>query len=119
VTPANAVWLLDEIDPALTAVGPGGIGTPAFSMLDAAPNPFDAETRVRWNLSRNSRVQIDVFDVGGRRVATLLDEVRPAGPGDVGWKGSDGNGRTVAAGVYFARMRVAGETKTKRIVLIR
>lgn len=119
VTPENAVWLLNEIDPALTAVRPAGEGTPAFSMLDAAPNPFDAETLVRWNLSQSSRVRVDVYDVAGRRVTTLVDEIRPAGPGDARWKGSDGAGRPIAAGVYFARMSAAGETRTKRIVLVR
>jgi hypothetical protein len=118
VTPANAVWLLDEIDPALTAVQPPRGRAPAFTLLDAAPNPFDAGTRVRWNLAGNSHVRVDVFDVGGRRVTTLLDEVRPAGPGEIRWDGRDAKGEASAAGVYFARMRVAGELQTKRLVLI-
>ena len=120
VTPENATWLLDEIDPAATAVGPPvrGGGAPAFELLGASPNPFDAETLVRWNLARNTRVQVDVFDVGGRRVAALLDESRPAGSGDVRWSGRDGQGSRVAAGVYFVRMRAAGSTQTRRIVLV-
>lgn len=120
VTPANAVWLLDEIDPALTAVGPAAsAASPAFDLLGAAPNPFDAQTRVRWNLSRHARVQVDVFDVAGRRVAALVDGERAAGPGEARWSGRDAGGRTVAAGVYFLRMRAAGETQTRRVVLVR
>jgi pimeloyl-ACP methyl ester carboxylesterase len=119
VTPENAVWLLDEIDPALTAVSPAHGAAPAFSLLDAAPNPFDDQTLVRWNLSRSSRVRVEVYDVAGRRVTTLLDGVRATGPGDVRWSGRDAGGRTVAAGVYFVRMQAAGETRTKRVVLVR
>lgn len=120
VTVDNAPWLLNELDPILTAVRPvAGARGPAFSLLDAAPNPFGDETLVRWNLTRNSRVQVDVFDVAGRRVTSLVDASRPAGAGDVRWNGRDADGHTAAAGVYFVRMRAAGETQTKRLVLVR
>ena len=117
VTPGNAPWLLDEIDPILTAV-PAGVHTPAFSLLEAAPNPFDTQTLVRWNLARSSRVRVDVYDVAGRRVTTLVNEARAAGPGDVRWSGRDTRGAAMAAGVYFVRMQAAGETRTGRIVLV-
>ena len=120
VTADNAPWLLNELDPILTAVPPvAGARGPAFSLLDAAPNPFGDVTLVRWNLARNSRVQVDVFDVAGRRVTSLVDGARSAGAGDVRWNGRDQHGRAAAAGVYFVRMRAAGETQTKRLVLVR
>ncbi len=120
VTPGNAVWLLDEIDPVLTAVSPVRSGAPAFALLDAAPNPFDEQTLVRWDLAHGTRVRVDVYDVAGRRVTTLVDGAQAAaGPGDVRWSGRDTNGRALAAGVYFVRMQAAGETRTQRVVLIR
>jgi hypothetical protein len=120
VTVDNAPWLLNELDPILTAVPPvSGAHSPAFSLLDAAPNPFGDQTLVRWNLARNSRVQVDVFDVAGRRVTSLLDASGSAGPGSVRWNGRDDHGRMVAAGVYFIRAQAAGETQTKRLVLVR
>jgi pimeloyl-ACP methyl ester carboxylesterase len=118
VTPENAAWLLNEIDPVPSAVTPVA-HTPAFSLLEAAPNPFDAQTLVRWELARSARVRVDVFDVAGRRVTTLVDGVRGAGPGDVRWSGRDESGRLAAAGVYFVRMEAVGEKRTKRIVLVR
>jgi hypothetical protein len=119
VTPENAVWLLGEIDPALTAVSPARTGAPSFTLLDAAPNPFDNETLLRWELSRSARVRVDVYDVAGRRVTTLLDGERAAGAGDLRWSGRDINGRALATGVYFVRMQAAGETRTRRVVLVR
>ena len=118
VTPENAVWLLDEIDPPATAIRST---TPpaAFALLGAAPNPFGERTAVRWQLERGAHVRAEVFDVRGRRVATLLDAARPAGPGEVRWTGRDGNGQAVAAGVYFVRVEAAGETQTRRLVLVR
>jgi hypothetical protein len=118
VTPTNAAWLLDEIDPVITAVRDGP-APPAFSLLGATPNPFGDETGVRWTLSRAARVRVDVFDVRGRRVATLLDAARPAGPGEIRWPGADRNGHAVAAGVYFVRVQALGETQTGRVVRIR
>jgi FlgD Ig-like domain/Palmitoyl protein thioesterase len=118
VTPENAVWLLDEIDPPATAVRDVA-APPAFALLEAAPNPFGEATSVRWQLARGARVRAEVFDVRGRRVASLLDGVRPAGPGEVRWTGRDGNGHAVAAGVYFVRVEAAGETRARRVVLVR
>jgi hypothetical protein len=119
VTPGNAAWILDEVDPALTAVTPARANSPAFTLREAAPNPFDDQTRVRWNLARNSNVRVDVYDVMGRRVATLLDGSRPAGSGEARWSGRDDRGGRVAAGVYFVRMRAGGETQSRRVVLVR
>jgi hypothetical protein len=110
--------LLDEIDPPATAVR-GGARPPAFSLFAASPNPFGDETTLRWQLEDAARVRVEVFDVRGRRVATLLDGARSAGPGEIRWTGRDGNGRAVAAGVYFVRAEAAGETHTRRLVLVR
>ncbi len=118
VTPENAVWLLDEIDPPATAVR-NTSAPPAFSLWAASPNPFGERTTVRFDLARAAHVRADVFDVRGRRVAILIDSARPAGPGEVRWTGRDGNGHMVAAGVYFVRVEVAGEAQTRRLVLVR
>ena len=118
VTPGNAVWLLDEIDPPATAVR-NAVTPPAFSLAAVSPNPFDAHTSVRWDLSRAARVRVDVFDVAGRRVSTLLDAQRPAGSGEVRWLGRDDHGRSVSAGVYFVRVSAMGQTRTARAVILR
>ncbi len=119
VTVDNAPWLLNELDPVLTAVSPLASHGPSFSLLGAAPNPFGELTSVRWNLARHARVQVDVYDVAGRRVTALMDAEQPAGAGDVSWNGRDGRGRAVAAGVYFVRVQAAGEIRTQRIVRVR
>jgi hypothetical protein len=118
VTPDNATWLLDEIDPPSTAVRDGAAPS-ALSSLTTAPNPFGDATSVRWQLAGAARVRVDVFDVQGRRVATLLDEARPSGAGEVRWTGHDHRGTAVAGGVYFVRVQARGETITRRVVRIR
>jgi FlgD Ig-like domain len=118
VTPDNAAWLLEEIDPPSTAVHDGAAPS-AFSFLNAAPNPFGEATSVRWQLSGAAHVRVDVFDVRGRRVTTLLDESRPSGAGEVRWTGRDHRGTAVAGGVYFVRVQARGETMTRRVVRVR
>jgi hypothetical protein len=78
----------------------------------------DAAT-VSLQLPRSGRVRLDLFDVRGRLVRTLVDEARAAGAHVVRWDGRDGSGAPAAAGVYFLRLRAAGETATGRIALLR
>ena len=62
---------------------------------------------------------VEVFDVTGRRVRTLLDGGLPAGRLEVSWDGSDDHGVTVPTGMYFVRLRAGKETRTTRILRIR
>jgi large repetitive protein len=99
---------------------PTGVPTPLASRaggeLDAAfPNPFLTETSLRFSLDAPaSEVRIDVFDVAGRRVATILDRALPRGTHIAGWNSRDGSGRKVAPGTYFARLSVDGRREGDR-----
>jgi hypothetical protein len=118
VTPNNAVWLLDEIDPPATAVRVKS-PPPAFSVLSASPNPFAGETSVRWQLSRAGRVRVDVFDVRGARVATLVDHELHPGTFTATWGGTDDRGRGVSSGVYYARLSAGVTQTTAKLVLLK
>jgi hypothetical protein len=72
------------------------------------PNPVRGNGRILYSLARPADVGFDVMDVTGRRVAALRPGRREAGRGSIGWSGADEEGRRLAAGVYFVRMRVDG-----------
>jgi hypothetical protein len=111
---------LDNVtfSPAVSAVhDPGASPLPEGAV--AEPNPFDAGTSIRWSLPAPARVRVGVYDLGGRRVASLLDEERPAGAGSVHWDARDDRGRAVPAGVYFVRVGVPGGATSRRIVRLR
>ena len=74
---------------------------------------------IRFDLAHASPVQVAVFDVRGRRVATLLDEDLPAGRHAVRWSGLDDAGRPMASGVYVTRFQGDGSTQCQRMALIR
>ena len=71
----------------------------------AQPNPFNPRVTIDYTVDRERRVALEVFDLRGRRVRMLLDEVRPAGDGSTTWNGLDDTGAPVASGVYTVRLR--------------
>lgn len=92
---------------------------PHARMLAPTPNPFNPRTRIAFELDRPSTVHLDVFDVTGRRVRTLLSaSPLPAGLHRHTWNGTDGRGRPVASGVYSVRLRAGEVTAARRVTLV-
>jgi hypothetical protein len=90
-----------------------------FFLAEPLPNPMRGEAALAYALPRAGRVQLRIFDVRGRCVATLLDGPVEAGPGLVTWQGRDQRGRPVANGVYFYRLEHAGKILTRKLLLVR
>jgi hypothetical protein len=78
------------------------------------PNPFNPETVIQFYLDRSQQVRIDIFDVIGRRVKTLTDQVFPQGHSDVRFNGAD-----LASGVYLYRLVTDDQTLSKKMLLIK
>jgi hypothetical protein len=93
---------------------------PASALERAFPNPFHDRTSLRFSLERSpTAVRIDVYDVSGRRVRTLLDRAMTRGTHIVGWDSRDDRGRAVAAGTYFARLTLDGkDAGGKKLVVL-
>lgn len=83
------------------------------------PNPFNPMTTVGYQLSERKRVVIALYDLLGRRVATLVDEEQPAGAHEVRWDGRSDSGASVASGVYFYRMQAGDFLATRKLTLVR
>jgi len=107
-------------------VGPGA-GTditeaeaPAVTVLAGIfPNPFNPVTRVSFSLKQKEHISMRVYDVSGRLVRVLVDEVREAGSYEVVWDGANDRGRATASGIYFCRMEADEYQKTVKMVLLR
>jgi len=91
---------------------------PGVLSLGSHPNPFSGSTQIRLNLPSASRVSLRVYDVSGRLVRTLADEVMVAGEHNVEWNGRSVNGGQVAAGVYVVRMDVEGRKVTRKLFVL-
>jgi hypothetical protein len=93
---------------------------PSASLLyQNYPNPFNPVTQIRYGLRESCHVRLAVYDVTGRSVTVLVDEVQESGNRTVTWNGQDQAGRQVASGMYFYQL-IAGEyTSTKKMILVR
>ncbi|MBD3170396.1 MAG: T9SS type A sorting domain-containing protein [candidate division Zixibacteria bacterium] len=82
--------------------------------VNAYPNPFNARATINYDLPVDSDVRIDVYDLMGRRVSTLIDEYQQAGRHELSWDATDHS-----TGIYFYRVSAGDLSVTKRITLIK
>lgn len=83
------------------------------------PNPFNGTTIFRFSLPRPGKVELAVYDLAGRKVATLADMALPGGSHSVRWNGLDASGRELATGPYLYRLRVGEWQETRKLLLVR
>ncbi len=115
-THGNGAWERPLADPPVVGVEVvgGGAGTGGALRLTVSPNPVRAGSRVSFELPEAAHVRLTLHDVAGRRVATLVDEVRPAGAHVESLPL-----RGLAAGVYFARLEAGRDVTRTRVVYVR
>ena len=89
-----------------------------FGLGPNYPNPFNPSTVIPYQLPIAARVRLEVFNVLGQRVATLVDGDRPAGFHSAVWDATNGSNQAVATGVYIYRLTAAGAQHTGRMVLV-
>ena len=82
------------------------------------PNPFNPATVIPYQLAAPARVRLEVFNVLGQPVATLVEGEQAAGEHVARWDGTDAAGRPAASGLYFYRLTVGGMQQTRRMVLV-
>jgi len=83
------------------------------------PNPFNPTTTFRFALTTRALVALRVYDVTGRLVASIVDDVRDAGIHEVVWNGRSSEGGMLPSGVYHARLTAGGVERTRRVVLVK
>jgi subtilisin-like proprotein convertase family protein len=108
-----------EVCPASTGADLVGASASAFGLSQNRPNPFQDRTTIRFELVRSATTSIEIFDVTGRSVRTLVDRALPAGPHTIVWDGRDSQRKPVAGGIYFYRLTSGGQTEIKRMSLVR
>jgi hypothetical protein len=103
-----------------TGIGPG-TGSPVLvSGLDPCrPNPFNPATTITFRVATSGQAMLRIYDVSGRRVATLVDGSVTAGEHSLRWDGRNDAGRTVASGIYFMRLDAPGFMQVRQMTLIR
>ncbi|MBN1996075.1 VWA domain-containing protein, partial [candidate division KSB1 bacterium] len=90
-----------------------------FDLLPNYPNPFNSRTQISFQVPRNSRVKIEIINLLGQPVRTLVDDHYETGSYRVAWDGADNNGRMVVSGIYILRMRAGSFSKTREMLFLK
>ena len=126
--PSGIVQVLRQVsaDQRVTITEPGSVRVEpppatrvALALDDPAPNPAAGPTRVRYSLPTSGEVELAVHDLLGRRVATLVRGIEPAGWHAAAWDGRDRSGSRLRPGIYVLRLSALGQVRTRTCVRIR
>jgi hypothetical protein len=93
---------------------PGG-----FALGQNYPNPFNPTTQIQFSLPSAGQVRMEIFNVLGQQVKTLVDQAMEAGEHTVSWDATDNSGQAVSSGIYFYRMVTDDHTDRKKMLLLR
>jgi hypothetical protein len=90
-----------------------------LTLFQNYPNPFNSTTMIRFALSSRSRVRMEIFNVLGQKIKTLIDEQLKAGCKEVSWDGKDGKGEQSPTGIYFCKIKVGEFSQSRKMLLLR
>jgi len=91
-----------------------------YSLKYASPNPFTENTEIMYSIAHRAEdIELNIYDITGRLVKTLVHGKKDAGVYRVKWNGNDNNNRKVATGVYFTRLVSNDFTSVKKVILVR
>lgn len=117
ITPENAEWVMSEILGDTDSVEHLASSGVMPILRSTAPNPFGGTTTIEWWLPKVGRVGLAAYDVGGRRVAVIVDRHSVAGGSKTTWDGSAHDGTRLRPGVYFLRLTDGTFTVSKKVLL--
>jgi hypothetical protein len=101
--------LLTEIENEISETVPNN-----FELYQNYPNPFNPTTKIQYQVSSSSHVSLNVYDVLGNEVRTLINEEKPAGFYEVEF-----DARNLSSGIYFYRLKAGSFVETKKMILLR
>lgn len=88
-------------------------------LLQNFPNPFASQTMIPYILSKSEQVKIDIYNLRGQYIRTLVHTMLEAGSQLTFWDGLDSKGRAVASGLYMCQMKVGNEILKRKMMLVR
>ncbi len=89
------------------------------TLYQAYPNPFNPSTTISFNLKATSFVKIDIFNIRGNKVCTLLSEHMNSGNHSLIWNGKDLNNKICSSGIYFYQMTAGNYQKTRKLLMLK
>ena len=109
----NETWANVEIDRE-------NFGQPeTYALSQNYPNPFNPTTNIQFSVAKAGPVRIDIYDMVGQHVSTLLNTTMSSGNYNITWNGDDKTGARVASGMYLYRMIAGNFAMTKKMLMVK
>src|SRR5207247_169243 len=115
VTPIRSVSITVQVRPA-PSPGPESQPDLAFRLGQNTPNPFHSTTMISFASPVRAAARLALYDVQGKRVATLVDGVIDAGQYNVRWNGAGDSGALLSPGVYMVRLTIGRHEAVRKVV---
>lgn len=96
----------------------GLAAAPSFLLAQNSPNPFYSSTGICYTLDTSQQATLQISDIMGRHIATLVNSFQAAGCYAVQWNGEKSSGGKAAAGIYFYRLTGNGAVITRRMIIL-
>jgi hypothetical protein len=121
-------WIFDGAPPSfcsdpctdVTETPEGGVlNVAADRLFQNEPNPFNPRTVLRFSTAAKGKVAVEIFDVSGRKVKTLVSEAVEPGLHTAVWDGTDDAGRRVGSGLYWSQLTAGDYVSTKKMILLK
>jgi hypothetical protein len=109
---------VDSIPTGVGDINPGQLPK-RYSLSQNYPNPFNANTQIIFALPKSGHATLEIFNLLGQKVGTLVDEQLSAGTKIVNWDGRDKRGETVPSGIYFYQLRSGDFIEKKKMVFLK
>ncbi len=90
-----------------------------FALYRNFPNPFNPTTTIAFDIPRTVKVKLEIYNILGQRVATLMDKPLPAGRYQVQWNGRNHQGVPVSSGIYILHFKAGQFVKNRRMILLK
>jgi hypothetical protein len=90
-----------------------------FYLSQNYPNPFNPITHIRFNLAQNEKVKLEVFNVLGQKVKTLVNNKLNIGQYEIKWDGKNESGNLLGSGIYFYRLKAGDYIKTRKMIFLK
>lgn len=90
-----------------------------FELSQNYPNPFNPGTQIEYTLQKRAQVNLEIYNLLGQKVKTLVDDYQSVGAHQILWDGKNEQDKSVASGIYFYKLEVNGVSQTKRMVLLK
>ncbi len=118
-SPSVSLEELTEAHPILRRIVSGrGVGMD-FQLEQNRPNPFNPSTQISFDLAAPSHVTLEIYNVAGQRIRTLLCRAMPAGHHEAVWDGRDDNTASVSSGIYLYKLTADGMSQSRRMLLLK